>query len=499
MHSTKLRGAVCVAALFAGGAAQADVTAVEVWENLKTQMEVYGEDGLTVGSEDISGGTVAVSDIAITFSDDEVTVVTEVGDMTLTEKGDGTVLVTMEETYPMIITGEDGVVVTIDIMQNNMALIVSGDPDAMNYAITADSYGIAFRDAVDGSVTIDGDASLMANGVSGSYVVTSGDLQEIASDINIETLDILVDFQIPGGNGEYVTGAAKINGMRSVGEATVPMETDYSDPDQIFVEGFGFSGGYEIDSADYVFDINAEGDQMSGSVSTGPVSLNAEMNVKTVAYQSNTRDITMNILSSGFPLPIEASLAEYGVDFRMPVGTTEEPAPFALGIDIVDLEVSEMLWSIFDAGAVLPRDPATLQIGLTGTAKALVDFLDPSNAEVMDSVEVPFEPYELSIDTLRLSVAGAQVNGGGSFTFDNSDTETFAPIPRPEGNAVVEIIGLNGLLDKLVAMGLVPEEQIMGPRMMMGMFARATGDDQMEIAVEVTPNGQVNVNGNRVR
>ena len=96
-------------------------------------------------------------------------------------------------------------------------------------------------------------------------------------------------------------------------------------------------------------------------------------------------------------------------------------------------------------------------------------------------------------------MAGAQINGGGAFTFDNSDTQTFAPLPRPEGSALVEIIGLNGLLDNLVAMGLVPQDQVMGPRMMMGMFARATGDDQMEIEVEVTPNGQVNVNGNRVR
>ena len=498
-HSTTLRGAVCVAALFAGGAAQADVTAAEVWENLKTQMEVYGEDGLTIGSEQTTGGTVTVTDVAITFADEDVTVVTEIGDMTFAEQGDGTVLVTMEETYPMIFTGEAGVVVTLDVIQSNMALVVSGDPDAMNYAVTADSYGIAFRNAVDGDVTINGDASLIANQVSGSYVVMSGDIQEIVSDISVGTVDILVDFQLPGGNGEYITSAAKINGLSSQGEATIPTDTDFENPDAIFVDGFGFSGGYDIESADYVFDINAEGDQLSGSVSTGTVALSGEMNAQTVAYQSNTRGIAVSLLTSEFPLPIEMSMAEYGVNFRMPVGVTEEPAPFALGFDLVDLEISEMLWSIFDAGAVLPRDPATLQIGISGTAKALVDFLDPANAEVFDDTEVPFEPYSLSIDTLRVSVAGAQINGGGAFTFDNSDTQTVAPLTRPEGSALVEIIGLNGLLDNLVAMGLVPQDQIMGPRMMMGMFARATGDDQMEIEVEVTPNGQVNVNGNRVR
>ena len=499
VNNTTLKCAVCTAALLAGGAAHADVTAADVWENFKSQMELYGEDGLSIGAEVDAGGTLTVSDIALTFADEEVTMVAEIGDMTFAEQGDGTVLVTMADSYPMVITGEDGVVITVDVTQSNLALVVSGDPEALNYAVTADSYGIAFRDAVDGGMTFTGDASLMASNLIGSYEVNEGDVREIISDIAVETVDILVDFQIPGGNGEYVTFAGKINGLTSVGEAIVPLNADFVDPDSLFVEGFGFSGGYEIASGDYVFDINADGDQVAGSVSTGAASLSAEMNATTVAYQSSTQNIAMNMLAAQFPLPIELSAAQYGVNFRMPVGVTEEPAPFALGFDLVDLEISEMLWGIFDPGAVLPRDPATLQIALNGTAKALIDFLDPANAAAFEETEVPFEPYTLTLDTLRLSAAGALITGNGAFAFDNTDTQTFAPMPRPEGSALIEITGLNGLLDNLVAMGLVPEDQIMGPRMMMGMFARATGDDQMEVAVEVLPSGQINVNGNRVR
>lgn len=500
VNSKSLRGAVCIAALMSGGMAHADVTAAEVWENLKSQMDVYGEDGLTIGAEETSSGTVTVRDIVLEFSDDEMTMVAEIGDMFFNEQSDGTVRVTMDESYPMTMTGVDGVVITLDVLQNGLELIVSGEPEALNYAVTASRIGVAFRDAVDGDVTYTGDASLIANNVSGAYDVTEdGDLQQISSNISVGTVDILVDFQIPGGNGEYVTGAGKISGLSSQGEATIPLNADFENPDAIFSQGFAFAGGYVLDSGEYVFDINAEGDQAAGSASTGSGTLTAEMNNQTIGYESKTQDIAVSLQSSDFPLPIEVSMAEYGISFRMPVGVTEEPAPFGMSFDLVDLTISEMLWSIFDPSAVLPRDPATLQIGLSGTARALMDLLDPENAAALESADVPFEPYTLSLDTLRIAAAGALVTGGGNFTFDNEDTQTFAPMPRPEGSAMIEISGLNQLLDNLVAMGLVPEQDIMGPRMMMGMFARSTGDDQMEIEVEVTESGQVNVNGNRVR
>lgn len=117
----------------------------------------------------------------------------------------------------------------------------------------------------------------------------------------------------------------------------------------------------------------------------------------------------------------------------------------------------------------------------------------------MANAEMPYELESATIETLNIAVAGAQIVGEGDFTFDNSDMTTFAPMPAPDGEAKIEISGLNALLDDLVAAGLVPQDQVMGPRMMMGMFMRNTGDDQMETTLEVSPNGEVKVNGNRVR
>ena len=498
-YSTGMRSAVCLAALIAGSAANADVTAAQVWEDWKSQLALYGEDNVTIGAEETSSGTVTIRDLGVRFSDAEVTAETVMNTITFNEQSDGSVRVTMDESYPITITGNDGVVVTIVVSQQNMEMIVSGEVDAMDYAITADQYKIALQDVVDGDVTFTGDVEFAMNDVDLAYNTTLDDMRRISYDGTIESVDILVDFQIPGGNGEYFTGGGKMVGLQTQAEMAIPLDANFEDPDNMLTDGFSVAGGYVVESGDYVFDVNAEGDQASGSISMGSTTLTGEMNNRTVGYNSKTNDIAMNFLSSDFPLPIELSLAEYGINFMMPTGVAEEASGFALGFDLVDLAISDTIWDLFDAGSVLPRAPATIQLALSGQARALFDMFDPAQQDAMDSVEMPYELESVQIDRLNINAAGAALMGEGAFTFDNTDMQTFAPLPRPEGEARVEITGFNRLLDNLVAIGLVPEQDIMGARMMMGMFARSTGDDQMETSVEILPSGQVNVNGNRVR
>jgi hypothetical protein len=498
-YSTVLRSAVCAAALIAGTTAHAELTAAQVWDDWKSQYGQYGGGNLSIGAEETSSGVVNVRDITLSIDEDDVSIITTIEDITFNEQADGSVRVTMDEVIPLVVTGVDGVTITVNMSHENLEINVSGSPELMEYDVTASSYTVAFQDAVDGDVTINGDARLTANDIAATYTVAKGEMRDISSVSSIGTMDLLVDFQIPGGDGEYITAAAKVNGMRSQSEATVPLAENLEDPDDIFANGFSVAGGYIIDSADYVFDINVEGDETAGSVSTGMVTLTGELNAQTVGYDSNTVDLEMNMQTNQFPFPLDITAGEYGTGFRMPLGVSDEPSDFGFKFDLVDLEVSDVIWGLFDPNSVLPRDPATLQIAINGKARALFDMMDPTAEPVLNADGMPFELSSMSLDTLKVMAAGALFTGSGAFSFDNSDTQTFAPLPRPEGDATFEITGLNKLLDNLVAMGLVPEQDIMGPRMMMGMFARSTGDDQMAIDVEVTPSGQVNVNGNRVR
>ncbi|MEL6412108.1 MAG: DUF2125 domain-containing protein, partial [Pseudomonadota bacterium] len=85
-------------------------------------------------------------------------------------------------------------------------------------------------------------------------------------------------------------------------------------------------------------------------------------------------------------------------------------------------------------------------------------------------------------------------------TFNNEDLSTFSGFPAPDGAIDLSLVGGNGLLDKLVAMGLVPEEQATGARLMLGLFTvPGTEADSLTSKIEVRPDGQVLANGQRLR
>lgn len=498
-YTTGLRGAVCFAALIAGGAAQADVTAAQVWDDWKSQISVYGDDTVTIGSEEASGGTVTVRDLAMSIDDPEATVDVTFGDLVFEEQGDGTVSVTMAESYPVTITGSDGVIVTVLVSQDDLEMIVSGNPDAMNYAITADRYTIALKDIVDGDITFTGDARIVANDLSSTYNTSTAEMRNVDYEASVASIDVLVDIKVPGADGEYVTGGGKLENMTMQADIVLPLDADFENPDDMIANGFSIAGGYSVDNGAYIFDVNADGDQASGSISTGLTTLTGELNSENVAYETRTTDVAVSISASELPFPVEIGLSEYGVGFAMPVAKSDTPSYFGISFDFIDLTLNDMIWNMFDPGSVLPRDPATAQFALTGLAKPLFDMMDPSQQEALNNTDMPFELAEVELESLRIAAAGAVVTGQGAFTFDNSDMQSFAPLPKPEGDVIVEVSGLNRLMDNLVSMGLIAPEDIMAPRMMMGLFARSTGDDRLETKLEVTSDGRVLANGQQIR
>ena len=136
-------------------------------------------------------------------------------------------------------------------------------------------------------------------------------------------------------------------------------------------------------------------------------------------------------------------------------------------------------------------DKTTAEMQAAG-ARVLAMRLDVSSATQMAALgeAPPGEIHSLVVTELRANVAGAALTGAGSFTFDNTDLTTFEGVPAPTGKIDLKLIGGNGLMDKLVAMGLLSEEDVMGARMMLSMFANAgPGEDELNSTLEFKDKG----------
>ena len=500
-----IRHSAIIVAILSGTTAYADVTAQQVWNNWTEQMAVYGQ-GFTTGGEDMSGDTLTISDVKIEMSDDEASIVAALGDIDLTENGDGTVNIKMGTSYPITVdlTPEygDPATVNVTVSQSEMVLKVSGVPDAMIYDIAADSYGMRV-DSIEDDESMDVevvDLAIAMLDLSGTYSVSQDTLSRIAYAFNVGALDINAHFNEIDSDG-FFKANGDIADLAMFANIVTPIDMELDAEMPPFVDGLAMEGGYSFGQTDYSFDYNFPDDSGSGAAAIEGGGLELSIDVDGAAYSGESRGIDVSLLLPNLaPFPLQASLAKYGFEALIPLSQGEDgPRDARLAFNITDFAISDTLWNIADPAEILPREPLTIALAVDAQVTPFFDFLDPAQQESAMMSNIPGEVNGVQITELTIRGAGAEITGDGAFTFDNTDLLTFDGFPRPEGQATFAINGINGLVDKLIQIGLIPEDQAMMPRMMLGMFATPVGDDMLTSTIEVNAEGQVLANGQRLR
>lgn len=499
-HFKTLITTASAAALLVGTTAMADVTALQVWEDWKKNLSIYGDDAVTIGSETTLGGTVTIADVGIDFSDSTNTITADLGTMIFTEQGDGTVRVTMTTDMPMSVTPKNGRGgAQMNITNSGLLIIASGVPGAMNYDVKADQYGLRMGELIDEDGTVvDGDIYVAVNNLSGQYNTSGDAMREIDYNVQAGSVDLLIDIaEDKSGNAIVMSG--KMNDIAGSASVIMPEGMNMSTPETMFVEGVGFTGDYVIGSANYIFDFEADGSKAAGSASMGTGRVDMALDDAGVSYDTLARDVAINVQSDDLPFPINIGLSEYGVGLTMPLTKSEDLSDFGFSLNMTDLSVNDEIWMLGDPSGQLSHDPATIKLDLSGKAKVFVNFMDPVAVEEMAMDGAPGELHALNLNDLQLKIAGALLTGTGGFTFDNAVQSMIPGLPQPEGEITLNLTGANKLIDSLVAMGLLPEDQAMMGRMMMGMFARTVGDDQLSSTIEINAQGHILANGQRIQ
>ncbi len=502
----RLSGTTALVTLMTGSAAVADVTAQQVWGDWKSYMEGFGYT--MQASEATSGDTLTVSDLkmGMVLPEEEGHIEMTMGAVTFSNVGDGTVKVGMPITFPFSVNirpkDEDPIAIDVIYTADGFDMIVSGDTSDMTYDYTAKSIAVALDKIMAEGKTVDiGKAEFVMTDVAGQSHMTIGNMRAADQSFKTGTVTYELDMADPEGGDGRIKMKGSVAGLDFAGKGLIPMVgVDTSDMNALLKAGFSFDGtfGYQGGQSEFAF---TEGsDTMSGSSSTQSGSAVVAMSEGQLKYDVSAKGVALAMQGSDIPFPINIDMAESGFRLITPLAKSDEEQDFQLGVTLGDFSMSDEIWSLFDPSAQLPRDPATIAFDLTGKARLLFDMMDPKQMEAVERGDtMPGEVNAVTLNSLEVSVAGAALTGDGDFVIDNSDTTTFDGMPKPVGVANFKLVGANGLMDKLVAMGLLPEDQAMGARMMLSMFAVPAGDDALTSKLEVKEDGSVLANGQRLR
>ncbi len=493
-------GSAVFITLMGSTASVAEITSQEVWNDWSQYMSGFGYE--VTAAPDITSDSVVVNNlmIAMPLPDDGGMVKVDFGKISFMDQGDGTVAVILPDQKPIAVSVDNDFSVTLNYDTTGMSMVVSGAADDMTYTYSAPKVAISIADLVIEGEKIDtAKLDLILSDVAGQSTSKMAGLRNLVQAMSAASLTYDFALAEPGGGDFAMTVKGSMSDLKMESDSSIPADVDFAKMSEALNNGFAAKGGFSWGAGGYEFSSKDRGNSVTGSSSSDSGSLKFALDREMINYGGTATGTKSSFTSSDFPFPIDITMAEAAFNLLMPAGPSDDPKDLNLTVKLVDFNVNDMIWGMADPMGKLPHDPATIILDIDGKANWFVDIMDPESMAAGD-VDIPGALHELTLNALQLKVAGADLTGNGAFTFNNDDLETFDGIPAPTGEINLKLVGANALLDNLVAMGLLPEDQAMGVRMMAGMFTVAgEGDDTLTSKIEVNGDGSILANGQRIK
>lgn len=492
-----------IALLLSTTALRADVTPEQVWDSWQKQYAAFGLE-VAPGSMAREGNTLVLRDIV--FSSEtklgegpdgpSATTTLKVPALRLEDQGDGTVKASVEGTITGSNVAENGLgkpeVAHISIDKTEATAIVSGTPKALSYLVNAPVISVTVdTEPAPQSDTTPTTLNMVLNGLAGTQQVTADDAgQKIGTDLKAQGLTMHLEGSDPEDGGP-VKADISLNDLAVLGTNVMPDGADSSDLGTALGLGMrsdmkmGFGGAsYAMEAGTKEGPVN-----ISGTAAAGQMQVSLDRDA--FHYMVAGNGTSVSVQTAELPMPVSAQIDRSEIDLAMPLASTATPQPIAARLVLDGLSISEQLWGMFDPQSHLAHGPATLVVDLSGKARALVDLFSPEAAQ---SEMPPIELDSLDLNKLQLTAAGADLSGKGSMSFDNS-----GGMPMPVGSIDLQLSGAMKLMDGLVAMGVLPQDQAMFAKMMLGVYAVPKGEDMMTSKIEFQKGGKILANGQPIQ
>ncbi|MDB6452561.1 hypothetical protein [Falsirhodobacter sp. 20TX0035] len=464
MKPIRLAGASLVALCIAS-AAPAAVTPEDVWSNWQAVAKRWDQQ-VTADRTERQGDDLVVSGVKVVQDKDGNRMEGTIDRITLADQGDGTVLVTMSERFPMTVVSTPPAVegepapepITSQVVQSqeNLRILASGDPSNIRNDLTADRLAVTMNDVR----KADGTAVPM------NVTVTMRDLDgywEGADQMDSVTRAAEVDMMVKFSEAEQ--RASFDTRMQHVA-ITLAGAPNSAAPSVGFLGQVGFAyvtSTYRLDTAGPKT-LLAEGE-------TGAGTMNFDLGAEAMSTESDVENATLRLSGTQMPFPMDLQMAGARQTATLPV-QPDQTGPFQMMLDLRDVTATDDTWARFDPKGALPRDPAQLSLSFNGTEG-----------------EAPV----VTLEDLRLQAVGAELTGQGQMTPTPEAVGPMAGFGR--GRIDLTLRGGNGLIDRLVAGGILPAQQEMAARMSLGAFGRAVPGQEDTVTSAIQFGNGLSVNG----
>lgn len=524
---TRLSTATALGVILASSPALAEITPSSVWEQLSGYYETMGLTVQTDGVEE-AGDTVTVrglvlSQVSPADAAESAEVTFKFGDVVLNATGDGAVSMDLPDqstatmTMEVPVGGDDRYdddaadetddaakpetgTVTIDMALSNPGekITVREDGAANLYEYTFPTFELNVTRVTtpEGKVLENLGKMTLANFI-GTDRIESGDNLKLDQTGKADSLALDINYSDDKGAAVGLMTMADLSyQMATVVPAGTNMGPQLA---EAMRAGLDAKGSLKLGATEVKLDVTNTGGEegpqpvsVAGTVDS--LTLDVLMADGRLGYSGATGASKTDLTVPDLPFPISYSSESAQFNLEMPVTASPEPQPFALAYGFKGLELSDGIWGMFDPQSILPRDPANVTVDLTGTARLDMDLLDPE--AMSDPSVAPGAINSLKINNVEFSAVGANIAATGELT-----SPAGGDLTTPIGTINGRLTGVNALFDKLVQAGLMPEDQAMGMRMMLAMFAKPDASDANVLLsdIEFKEDGSIFANGQQVK
>lgn len=476
----------------------ADLSPQDVWD---AWSKYFSDSGMEVTATlTQEGDSLRIADMTLPFTDEESEGSLVFDDIVFTALDADTVSITLGE--KIIASGRDSegeVSLTMRLSQTNAEMLASGSPENLTLSHRADAMSLTVDEVVAdqtlpmtiefstknsvGSTTLSSDDRL-------SYTDQSGELSE---------MQVTFAFADPE-TSSNIDFNVSMTGLKFAGKNALPIGGDPADFPAQIANGLLYSSDSSLSSLSF---------KAAGQDEDGPFEITADLGATTakaalsgdgLAYSGSqdSAKIWMNLPT--IPLPLEASLGKSGIEVTVPFSASDEEQDVKIGLKISELALSEVIWGMADPAGVMDHAPLSLDLGVSAKAKLTASLYDEAAmTDFAASGLPPIEPISATIDALSFTGLGLMISGVGGVEFNGAPSPMTAGLPAPVGNITIEAKGVESLMNTLISSGMIPEEEAMMPRMMMGILAEKIGEDHLRSNIEMNAEGHILVNGQRMQ